>query len=180
VADHVSIMRRFAAKLTLQCHCSSCLRYILAWIFYSECRKNQAPYSSRPSTSLKAQVDVSVIRPLFFRTVARSAVRTSNSPNPTEPTGVARKNARVWPAVPLAIFFPPSILRLARANFCRRGIIHERTAKPSISRLRAHAWTANRLASRTGNSDSLSLARIVPRTARDSFYLSRFSSRPLP
>src|SRR5467141_5284899 len=32
VADHVSIVRRFAAEFTLQCHCSSCLPLILAWV----------------------------------------------------------------------------------------------------------------------------------------------------
>ena len=63
------------------------------------------------------------IRPLYFRTAAGAEVRTSNSPNPTEPTGFASEKACVWPAVPLAILSLPPILRLAGAGSCARGNI---------------------------------------------------------
>jgi len=36
VADHVSIMRRFAAELTLQCHISSCFSFYLGLDFLLE------------------------------------------------------------------------------------------------------------------------------------------------
>ena len=125
------------------------------------------------------RVGVSAGRPLFFRTVSHSAVRTSNSPNPIEPTGVGRKKARVWPVVPLAILFLPSTLRLARAASCPRGNIHERRAKPTASRL-PRSGAAHRFASRIGNFDSTALVRLVPRASRCSFYRSRLSSRTLP
>jgi len=54
VADHVSIMRRFAAELTLQCHFYSCFSFYLGLDFLVEMSQNQAPYSNRPSTSGKA------------------------------------------------------------------------------------------------------------------------------
>src|SRR6266481_5977089 len=41
VADHISIMRRFAAKFTLQCHISSCFSFIWAWIYCSKCRQTK-------------------------------------------------------------------------------------------------------------------------------------------
>src|SRR5580698_3170479 len=41
VAHHVSIMRPFAAKITLQCHCFSCLLFILAWIVCTETSKTK-------------------------------------------------------------------------------------------------------------------------------------------
>ncbi len=56
VADHVSKMRRFAAKLTLQCHFSSCFNFYLGLDFLLELSQNQAPHSSRPSTSGKARL----------------------------------------------------------------------------------------------------------------------------
>jgi hypothetical protein len=55
VADHVSIVRRFAAELTLQCHFSSCFSFYLGLDFLLEMSLNQAPYSSRPSTPGKAR-----------------------------------------------------------------------------------------------------------------------------
>src|SRR6266404_3210388 len=55
VADHVSKMRRFAAELTLQCHFSSCFSFYFGLDFLLEMSQNQAPYSSRPSTSGKAR-----------------------------------------------------------------------------------------------------------------------------
>src|SRR6266850_1394598 len=61
---------------------------------------------------------VSLFNPsLFFRTVSHSAVRTSNSPNPTEPKGFACEKACVWPAVPLAILAVPPILTLSPRRF---------------------------------------------------------------
>jgi hypothetical protein len=41
VADDVSIVRRFAAKFTLQCHFSSCFNFIWAWISCSKCPKTK-------------------------------------------------------------------------------------------------------------------------------------------
>src|SRR6266850_3129204 len=61
---------------------------------------------------------VSLFNPsLFFRTVSHSAVRTSHSPNPTEPKGFACEKACVWPAVPLAILAVPPILTLSPRRF---------------------------------------------------------------
>src|SRR5882762_444724 len=56
VANHVSIMRRFAAELTLQCHFSSCFNFYLGLDFLLELSQNQAPHSSRPSTFGKVRL----------------------------------------------------------------------------------------------------------------------------
>jgi len=117
---------------------------------------------------------------LFFRTVWHFAVRTSNSPNPTEPKGFACEKAGVWPAVPLAILTLPPILRLARADCCTRDNIHERTAKTSIRRCRGNSGAARRLAPRIGHTHSPASASFVSRTARSSFHSGGFSSRTLP
>src|SRR6266851_9035664 len=56
MANHVSKMRRFAAELTLQCHFSSCFSFYLGLDFLLELSQNQAPHSSRPSTSGKVRL----------------------------------------------------------------------------------------------------------------------------
>src|SRR5712664_2426706 len=56
VADHISIMRRFAAEFTLQCHISSCFSFYLGLDFLLEMSPNQAPHSSRPSISVKVRL----------------------------------------------------------------------------------------------------------------------------
>jgi hypothetical protein len=48
VADYVSIVRRFAAEFTLQCHCYSCSIGFEPG-FPALGVQNQAPYSSRPA-----------------------------------------------------------------------------------------------------------------------------------
>ena len=69
-------------------------------------------------TLLRERDGVSLFNPsLFFRTVSHSAVRTSNSPNPTEPKGFACEKACVWPAVPLAILALPPYLALSPRRF---------------------------------------------------------------
>ncbi len=120
------------------------------------------------------------IRPLYFRTAPRAEVRTSNSPNPTEPTGFVSEKACVWPAVPLAILSLPPILRLAGAGFSAHGNIHDRPAKPAISRLRGNSGAARPRAPRIGRSHSPRSASLVSRVTRSSFYRGRFSSRTLP
>src|SRR5229473_8344361 len=112
VADHVSIMWRFAAELTLQCHFSSCFRFYLGLDFLLEMSQNQAPHSSRPSTSGKARVlrpawfcgvrrfqgaspgrlasslgSAAAFRPLYFRTGFERLPRTSYSSHRIEATG---------------------------------------------------------------------------------------------
>ena len=120
VADHISIMRRFAAELTLQCHFSSCLIFIWAWVFPLEMPPNQAPYSNRPCTLNKARLSppglfcglrvcisegFSLLRALapaarpsfhalFYGTGFGDAVRTSNSSNRIEITRFVRLK---WP-----------------------------------------------------------------------------------
>src|SRR6266851_1968564 len=72
----------------------------------------------RPDTFAGARDGVSLFNPsLFFRTVSHSAVRTSNSPNLTEPKGFACEKACVWPAVPLAILALPPYLALSPRRF---------------------------------------------------------------
>jgi hypothetical protein len=65
-------MRRFAAELTLQCHFSSCFNFYLGLDSLLEMSQNQAPHSSRPSTSGKARLlrpgwsGVRLLRPARF------------------------------------------------------------------------------------------------------------------
>jgi hypothetical protein len=117
---------------------------------------------------------------LFFRTVSHSAVRTSNSPNPTEPKGFACEKACVWPAVPLAIPALPPILRLARAGFFARGNNHDHPAKLSIRCLRGNSGAAHPLVSRLGHSHSPASASLVSCATRGAFHRGRFSGRTLP
>ncbi|SRR6266481_5500082 len=56
VADHISIMRRFAAKFTLQCHISSCFSFIWAWIYCSKCRQTKLLILADPTTCGKARL----------------------------------------------------------------------------------------------------------------------------
>jgi len=74
VADHVSKMRRFAAKLTLQCHFSSCFNFYLGLDFLLELSQNQAPHSSRPSTSGKARLCTRCTRRLCTRVVLHAPI----------------------------------------------------------------------------------------------------------
>src|SRR6266478_9923154 len=53
VADHVSKMRRFAAKLTLQCHFSSCFNFYLGLGFLLECRKTKLLILADPHSRAK-------------------------------------------------------------------------------------------------------------------------------
>jgi hypothetical protein len=127
VADHVSIMRRFAAELTLQCHFSSCFSFYLGLDFLLEMSPNQAPHSSRPATSGKVRLlrpgcfsgtrpfptarfcgavlnirsRRTALSPLFFRTGFDRVPRTSNCSNRIEITRVVRKKNVRWPPVPL-------------------------------------------------------------------------------
>jgi hypothetical protein len=123
VADHVSIMRPFAAELTLQCHFSSCLIFIWAWVFRSKCRQTKLLILADRLLSAKrafrafrvpdgfAVCGVSiqagfpalrVLRPaarpsfhaLFYGTGLGCAVRTSNSSNRIETTRFVRLK---WP-----------------------------------------------------------------------------------
>jgi hypothetical protein len=65
MANHVSKMRRFAAELTLQCHFSSCFSFYLGLDFLLELSQNQAPHSSRPSTSGKVRL-LHPLHPVWF------------------------------------------------------------------------------------------------------------------
>jgi len=109
-------MRRFAAKLTLQCHCSSAYAYI-GLDFLLRMPQKPSSYSSRTSTSLKVRpfAPETLLRrpwrdgvPLFELSPVLSyglapVVRTSNPRIPLNLKGLPAKKACVWPAVPLAI-----------------------------------------------------------------------------
>jgi len=122
-----------------------------------------------------------IVRPLPVLSYGLAlAVRTSNSPNPTEPKGFACEKACVWPAVPLAIPALPPILRLARAGFFARGNNHDHPAKLSIRCLRGNSGAAHPLVSRLGHSHSPASASLVSCATRGAFHRGRFSGRTLP
>jgi hypothetical protein len=53
VADHVSVMRPFAAEFTLQCHCFSCFFFDCAWVVCYESRKTKLFILADPQPAAK-------------------------------------------------------------------------------------------------------------------------------
>jgi len=185
-------MRRFAAKLTLQCHCSFRLRLILAWFcLLRNCRKNSS-YSRRPSTpqvrpfaprtfcgSLGAadSVVVSTLPVLFVR--SRTPWYVPVTPDPTEPKGFACEKACVWPAVPLAILAVPLTLTLSPRRFLARRT--SMTARPNHRSLPPGPSPEAQSASYAHvHSHSPGSAGFVSRAARSFFPQRPVSSRTFP
>jgi hypothetical protein len=69
VDDHISIVRRFAAKFTLQCHFSSCFNFIWAWISCSKCPKTKLLILADPPPPAKRAI-ASVAFPLAKSVIA--------------------------------------------------------------------------------------------------------------
>jgi len=116
VADHVSKMRRFAAKLTLQCHFSSCFNFYLGLGFLLEYRKTKLLILADPHSRAKYAFSIpngspgttctiaglsQIRQALFFRTGFERVLRTSNCSNRIDATGFASRKERRWPPVPL-------------------------------------------------------------------------------
>src|SRR6266851_9126212 len=90
MANHVSKMRRFAAELTLQCHFSSCFSFYLGLDFLLELSQNQAPHSSRPSTSVKVRL---LYPGPFFWAKSIIACRLTSFPCPVLKYGIRKRAA---------------------------------------------------------------------------------------
>src|SRR6266478_4312094 len=110
VADHISIVRRFAAEFTLQCHISSCFSFYLGLDLLLEMSPNQAPHSSRPHYLRQSApfAHRMVLRgtPFVFRMVSRTRCSPAHDSAGQSASSQGSKPATCPPVLPYGIRSP--------------------------------------------------------------------------